>query len=74
MKIIILSDANSIHTARWAKSLSEEGIHIIVFSLFSQTNRMKSFYKKIKSKLCQQRLKDMAYQNIRIFSSSLYIC
>ena len=46
MKIIILSDANSIHTARWAKSLTEEGIHLIIFSLFSQTKKMRSFYQK----------------------------
>lgn len=33
MKLLILSEANSIHTKRWVKSLSERGIDIILFSL-----------------------------------------
>lgn len=35
MKILILSEANSIHTKRWVKSLSEKGIQISLFSLTS---------------------------------------
>ncbi len=33
MKIILLANANSIHTQRWAKGLAERGINIFVFSL-----------------------------------------
>ena len=34
MKILILSDANSIHTIRWVKSLSRKNLDIELFSLF----------------------------------------
>ena len=74
MKIIILSDANSIHTARWAKSLSEEGIHIIVFSLFSQTNRMKSFYKKNKIKIVSAKIERYGISKYsHLFIKPLYL-
>lgn len=33
LKLLILSDAGSIHTYRWVKSLSESGVDIILFSL-----------------------------------------
>jgi glycosyltransferase involved in cell wall biosynthesis len=33
MKLLILADANSIHTRRWAQALSEHGIHISIFTL-----------------------------------------
>ncbi len=33
MKVIILSDSNSIHTKRWVKGISERGIEIVLFSL-----------------------------------------
>ena len=39
MKILILSDANSIHTYRWAKSLKDKGIDIEIFSLFKDKNQ-----------------------------------
>ncbi len=38
MKVLLLADVNSIHTQRWARSLSEQGIQIGIFSL----NRPKS--------------------------------
>ena len=38
MKILILSDANSIHTYRWAKSLKDKGFNIAIFSLFKDEN------------------------------------
>ncbi len=33
MKILILSDANNIHTIRWVSSLADRGIEILLFSL-----------------------------------------
>lgn len=33
MKVLLLSDAYSIHTIKWAKSLNKKGIEIAVFSL-----------------------------------------
>ncbi len=33
MKILLLSDCNSVHTIKWAKGLSKQGLDIIIFSL-----------------------------------------
>ncbi len=33
MRVLLLSDAHSIHTIKWARSLSEKGIEIGIFSL-----------------------------------------
>lgn len=33
MKILLLADLNSIHTQRWAKSLSKQGLEIYIFGL-----------------------------------------
>ena len=33
MKVLLLADVNSIHTQRWARSLSDQGIEIGIFSL-----------------------------------------
>ncbi len=44
MKVLMLSDANSIHTKRWVSSLASRGIEIILFSL-SDCND--SFYNNI---------------------------
>ncbi len=44
MKILMLSDANSPHTVKWAISLKKEGIQVHIFSLFSPTNSIKSQY------------------------------
>lgn len=33
MKILLLADPNSIHTQRWAKSLSKQGLEIYIFGL-----------------------------------------
>ena len=44
MKVLILADANSIHTRRWVKSLSESGISIKVVTM---SHRQDSFYENI---------------------------
>ncbi len=33
MKLILLSDPNSVHTIKWAQALAENGIDIIIFGL-----------------------------------------
>ncbi len=33
MKILLLSDCNSVHTIKWATSLSKQGLDIVIFSL-----------------------------------------
>ena len=40
MKVLILSDANSIHTYRWAKSLSEKGIIIEIVSKLNNNGKI----------------------------------
>ena len=47
MKILILSDANSVHTYRWAKSLKDKGANIEIFSLFKNDNKFSPSYKSL---------------------------
>ena len=53
MKVLLLSDAYSIHTIKWAKSLSKKEIEIAIFSLncnenevnpYQQNNSIKVYY------------------------------
>ena len=48
MKIILLSDCNSIHTQRWAISLSKKKVNITIFSFFEPYEDNKAIYKKFK--------------------------
>ena len=47
MKILILSDANSIHTYRWAKSLKDKGVNVEIFSLFKNKNQFLQSYESL---------------------------
>ena len=47
MKIFLLSDANSIHTIKWVKSLSDRGLEILLFSLFEPNQFSLKNYKQI---------------------------
>ena len=47
MKILILSDANSIHTYRWVKSLKDNGVDIEIFSFFKDDNQFSPSYKSL---------------------------
>ena len=47
MKILILSDANSIHTYRWLKSLKDNGVDIEIFSFFKDDNQFSPSYKSL---------------------------
>ena len=48
LKIILLSDCNSIHTQRWAISLSKKKVNITIFSFFEPYEDSKAIYKKFK--------------------------
>lgn len=43
MKALLLSDAYSIHTVKWAKSLSKKGIEIAVVSLSFNENEVNPY-------------------------------
>ncbi len=51
MKIFLLSDANSIHTLRWVKSLSSRNCKIKLFSLFKPNNVSIKQYDKLNIKV-----------------------
>lgn len=48
MKVMILSDANSIHTKRWVSSLSKKGIDIVLFSLTDCKDKFYNDFERIK--------------------------
>ena len=51
MKVLLLSDAHSIHTVKWAKSLSKKGIEIAVFSLNFNENEANPYQNDINVKV-----------------------
>jgi len=44
MKILLLSDANSSHTVKWALSLNKQGVNILLFSLFKPNQEIQKRY------------------------------
>ncbi len=44
MKIILLSDANSIHSLRWVKALKDNNINLLLFSFFKPNKKIKYIY------------------------------
>lgn len=44
MKVLLLSDAYSIHTVKWAQSLSKKGIEIAIFSLNFNENEKNPYH------------------------------
>jgi len=57
LKILLLSDANSIHTQRWVKSISANGFEINLFSLFSPSRDSNKKYNKYNVKIISPDLK-----------------
>tara|TARA_Y100001970_G_scaffold281852_1_gene393474 strand:- start:9350 stop:10462 length:1113 start_codon:yes stop_codon:yes gene_type:complete len=47
VKILILSDVNSVHTYRWAKSIKDRGNNIEIFSLYKDENKFYPSYKSL---------------------------
>jgi len=45
MKLLVLSDANSIHTQKWVFSLNYEGFNVHLFSLFKPNDEIGKLYK-----------------------------
>ncbi len=68
MKILILSDASSIHTQKWVKSLSIKGIHIHLFSFFNPKAELIKKYKQynvnITSPNIQSNIKNLREPNL----------
>lgn len=48
MKLVLLSDPNSVHTARWATSLAAKGIDVYIIGLSDNRNNFYSAYDNIK--------------------------
>ena len=44
MKILILSDANSVHTLKWVNGLKKHNFKLMLFSLFKPNKVYKKFY------------------------------
>ena len=68
MKILLLSDANSSHTLKWALSLNNQGMNILLFSLFKPnqeaTKKYEEFGIKILSSDLQGKIKDLRRPNL----------
>lgn len=66
MKVMILSDANSIHTKRWVAALSSRDIEIILFSLTSSHDDFYAKYNNIKvigngKLICKSMISKLSY-------------
>jgi len=57
LKILLLSDANSIHTLKWVESLKENSFDILLFSLFMPKEDIKEKYKHLNVKIVTPDLK-----------------
>ena len=57
MKILILSDASSIHTLKWVSSLRKEGFKLQIFSFFKPDEEAKKKYSKLRVKVISSELK-----------------
>ena len=68
MKIIFLSDANSIHTFKWIESLSSNSFEIKLFSLFKPKKDLIEKYKKFNVKIISpdllSNIKDLREPNL----------
>ncbi len=68
MKIILLSDANSIHTQRWVESIYKHGFKVQLFSLFKPKKDLISKYReydiKVTSLDLKQKIKELREPNI----------
>ena len=57
MKILLLSDANSIHTLRWVESLKRNNFNILLFSIFEPNAKRIKKYKELNIKVISPNLK-----------------
>ena len=49
IRLLLLSDANSVHTQKWAFSLQKDGLNLHVFSLIKPTNASQEKYDRLSS-------------------------
>jgi len=68
LKLLLLSDANSIHTLRWVESLSQHGFEIQLFSLFKPNKDSIKKYNKLNIKIIspdlRSKIKDLKQPNL----------
>ena len=57
MKVLLLSDANSIHTFKWVESLKSNNIDLILFSFFLPDSALSNKYVKLNVKIISPNLK-----------------
>ncbi len=74
MKLLILSDANSIHTQKWVFSLINRGLNVRLFSLFKPTTQNAKLYNDLGIVVytidLKQRIRNLRNPNI---SKLLYV-
>ena len=80
MKIILLSDANSAHTLKWAQSIKENNFDLLLFSFFKPDKYLEKKYKMLKIKIIspdlRSKVKNLSEPNlskIRYFTSIILL-
>ena len=75
MKLLLLSDANSAHTIKWAKAIKLNNIEVCIFSLFEPTKYTSIEYEKNDIKLVYSNKKynfknrEPSFQKLAYFKS-----
>ncbi len=68
MKLLILSDANSVHTLKWVESLQKHKLNLMIFSLFKPNKDYLIKYKilnvEVKTPNLREKIKTLPYPNI----------
>jgi len=72
MKLVLLSDPNSAHTAKWATSLADKAIEVHIIGLSENTNKLYSSYNNVKIYNLNINNKDVK-QESRLSSKFKYI-
>ena len=73
MKVLILSDADSIHTQRWVRSLSQRGCEILLFNLLKCDLSPYDGMPNVQVYSCDFKLRDSAAISQRILDKMVYL-
>ena len=73
MKVLLLSDADSIHTLRWVRSLSQRGCEILLFNLLRCDLSPYDDMPNVKVYSCDFVLRDSAAISQRILDKIVYL-
>ena len=73
MKVLILSDADSIHTLRWVRSLSARGCNILLFNLLKCDLSPYDGMHNVQVYSCDFVLRDSAVLSQRILDKMVYL-